>query len=78
MAKPIKLRDFLKRVKDLDPAIEFFTNRGKGSHLMLCKETSGGKVSFPLPTSSGEVAGPYQQAVIRRFGLPADAFKKRR
>jgi len=35
MAKPIKLRDFLKRVKDLDPTIEVFVNRGKGSHLVV-------------------------------------------
>jgi hypothetical protein len=77
MARPIKLRDFLKRLKDLDPFIEVFADRGKGSHLMLCKETPGGKVSFPIPTSSGEVAGPYQKAVIRRFGLPEDAFKRK-
>ena len=76
MAKPIKLRDFLKRLKELDPSIQVFTNRGKGSHLMLCKITPTGKVSFPLPTSSGEVAGPYQKGVIRRFELPEDAFKK--
>lgn len=43
---------------------------------MLCKETQAGKVSFPIPTSSGEVEGLYQKAVIRRFGLPEDAFKK--
>jgi hypothetical protein len=55
-----------------------FVNRGKGSHIMLCKDTHGGKVSFPVPTSSGEVAGPYQKAVIRRFELPEDAFKKNR
>ena len=78
MAKPIKLRDFLKRMNEVDPAIEVFANRGKGSHLMLCKNTHSGKVSFPIPTSSGEVAGPYQKAVIRRFGLPEDAFGKKR
>ena len=55
-----------------------FVNRGKGSHIMLCKDTHGGKVSFPVPTSSGEVAGPYQKVVIRRFELPEDAFKKNR
>jgi hypothetical protein len=76
MAKPIKLRDFLQRLKELDPAIQIFTNRGKGSHLMLCKETATGKVSYPVPTSSGEVAGPYQKAVIRLFELPGNAFKK--
>ena len=76
MAKPIKLRDFLQRLKELDPRIEIFTNRGKGSHLMLCKMTASGKISYPIPTSSGEVAGPYQKAVIRLFELPADAFKK--
>jgi len=77
MAKPIKLRDFLQRLKELDPAIEIFTNRGKGSHLMLCKMTATGKLSYPIPTSSGEVAGPYQKSVIRLFGLPEDAFRKR-
>ncbi len=56
--------------------IGIFANRGKGSHMMLCKETATGKISYPIPTSSGEVAGPYQKAVIRRFGLPDDAFKK--
>jgi hypothetical protein len=76
MAKPIKLRDFLQRLKELDPAIQIFTNRGKGSHLMLCKETATGKVSYPVPTSSGEVAGLYQKAVIRLFELPGNAFKK--
>jgi hypothetical protein len=76
MAKPIKLRDFLQRLKELDPSIQVFSNRGKGSHLMLCKNTSSGKISYPLPTSSGEVAGPYQKGVIRRFDLPEDAFKK--
>jgi hypothetical protein len=76
MAKPIKLRDFLQRLKELDPAIQIFTNRGKGSHLMLCKETPAGKLSYPVPTSSGEVAGPYQKAVIRLFELPGNAFKK--
>jgi hypothetical protein len=76
MAKPIKLRDFLQRLKELDPSIQVFTNRGKGSHLMLCKETPTGKISYPVPTSSGEVAGPYQKAVIRRFDLPGTAFKK--
>ena len=76
MAQPIKLRDFLQRVKEFDPAIVVFVNRGKGSHIMLCKDTHGGKVSFPVPTSSGEVAGPYQKAVIRRFELPEDAFRK--
>ena len=76
MAKPIKLRDFLQRLKELDPAIQIFTNRGKGSHLMLCKETATRKVSYPVPTSSGEVAGPYQKAVIRLFELPGNAFKK--
>jgi hypothetical protein len=55
-----------------------FVNRGKGSHIMLCKDTHGGKVSFPVPTSSGEVAGPYQKTAIRRFELPEDAFKKNR
>jgi hypothetical protein len=76
MAKPIKLRNFLQRLKELDSSIQVFTDRGKGSHLMLCKETPTGKVSIPLPTSSGEVAGPYQKAVIRRFDLPENAFKK--
>lgn len=78
MAKPIKLRYFLQRLGDLDQSIEIYENRGKGSHMMLCKKTDSGKVSYPLPTSSGEVAGPYQKAVIRLFGLPADAFKKGR
>ena len=77
MAKSLKLHDFLKRLKDADPLIEVFSDRGKGSHLMLCKETQAGKVSFPIPTSSGEVAGPYQKAVIRRFGLQEDAFKRK-
>ncbi len=76
MAKPIKLRDFLQRVKEIDPAIQIFANRGKGSHMMLCKATASGKVSYPIPTSSGEVAGPYQKAVIRLFDLPENAFKK--
>lgn len=78
MAKPIKLRDFLQRVKALDPGIEIFTDRGKGSHLMLCKKVGAGKISYPIPTGSGEVAGPYQKAVIQLFGLPADSFKKGR
>ncbi len=77
MAKPIKLRDFLKRLKEVDPLIEVYSTRGKGSHLMLCKEVDDGNISFPIPTSSGEVAGPYQKAVIRRFGLPEDAFKRK-
>ena len=47
------------------------------AHLMLYKETPDGKVSFPIPTSSSEVAGPYQKAAIRRFGLPEDTFKRR-
>ena len=76
MAKPIKLRDFLQRVKELDPTIQIFANRGKGSHIMLCKVTASGKVSYPIPTSSGDVAGPYQKAVIRLFDLPENAFKK--
>lgn len=76
MARPIKLRDFLQRLKELDPAIQVFANRGKGSHMMLSKLTPSGKVSYPLPTSSGEVAGPYQKAVIRCFELPENAFKK--
>lgn len=76
MAKPIKLRDFLQRLKEFDSAIEVISGRGKGSHLMLCKMTDVGKLSYPIPTSSGEVAGPYQKAVIRLFGLPEDAFKK--
>jgi hypothetical protein len=62
MAKPIKLRDFLKRVKDLDPTIEVFVNRGKGSHLMPCKDTHGGKVSFPVPTSSAASSAPCSPA----------------
>ena len=76
MAKPIKLRDFLQRLRELDPTIEIFTNRGKGSHMMLCKITPAGKVSYPIPTSSAEVAGPYQKAVIRLFTLPENSFKK--
>ena len=43
---------------------------------MLCKVTDAGKVSYPIPTSSGEVAGPYQKAVIRLYGLPEDTFRK--
>ncbi len=78
MAKPIKLRDFLQRLAELDPSIEVFKNRGKGSHLMLYKETPTGKISYPILTSSGEVAGPYQKAVIQRFDLPENAFKKGR
>jgi hypothetical protein len=76
MAKPIKLRDFLRRLAEADPSIQVIKDRGKGSHLMLFKDTAAGKASYPLPTSSGEVAGPYQKAVIQRFGLPDDAFKK--
>ena len=76
MAKPIKLRDFLRRLAEADPSIQVIKDRGKGSHLMLFKDTAKGKASYPLPTSSGEVAGPYQKAVIQRFGLPDDAFKK--
>ena len=76
MAKPIKLRDFLQRLKECDPAIEVLSHRGKGSHFMLCKVTDAGKVSYPIPTSSGEVAGPYQKAVIRLYGLPEDTFRK--
>jgi hypothetical protein len=76
MARPIKLRDFLQRLKDQDPGIEVLSHRGKGSHLMLCKVTDAGKVSYPIPTSSGEVAGPYQKAVIRLYGLPENTFRK--
>jgi hypothetical protein len=70
MAKPLKLRDFLQRLKECDSSIEVLSHRGKGSHLMLCKTTDVGKLPYPIPTSSGEVAGPYQKAVIRLFGLP--------
>ena len=76
MAKPIKLRDFLQRLKECDPAIVVLSHRGKGSHLMLFKVTDAGKVSYPIPTSSGEVFGPYQKAVIRLYGLPEDTFRK--
>lgn len=59
MARPIKLRDFIAAVRAADPRIRFLEERGKGSHMMLCKEMpDGGKVSFPIPTASGEVAGP--------------------
>jgi hypothetical protein len=43
---------------------------------MLCKVIDAGNVSYPIPTSSGEVAGPYQKAVIRLYGLPEDTFRK--
>ena len=43
---------------------------------MLFKVTDAGKVSYPIPTSSGEVFGPYQKAVIRLYGLPEDTFRK--
>ncbi len=76
MAKPIKLREFLQRIKETDPAIAVLSHREKGSHLILCKITDSGRISYPIPTSSGEVAGPYQKAVIRLFKLPVDAFKK--
>lgn len=76
MAKPIKLRDFLQRLKECDSSIEVLSRRGKGSHLMLCKTTATGKLSYPIPTSSGEVTGPYQKAVIKLFDLPEDTFKK--
>ena len=78
MAKPIKIRDFLRCLAELDPAIEVFKDRGKGSHLMLFKETANGKISYPIPTSKGEVAGPYQKVVIRLFELPENAFRKGR
>ncbi len=76
MAKPIKLRDFLRRLAEADPSIQVNKDRGKGSHLMLFKETTAGKASYPIPTSSGEVSGPYQKAVIHLFELPGDTFKK--
>jgi hypothetical protein len=49
MAKPIKLLYFLQRLRDQDPGIEVLSHRGKGSHLMLCKMTDAGKVSYPHP-----------------------------
>ena len=76
MAKPVKLRDFLQGLKECDPSIEVLSRRGKGNHLMLCKSTATGKLPYPIPTSSGEVAGPYQKAVIKLFNLPEDAFQK--
>jgi hypothetical protein len=76
MAKPIKLRDFLQRLRDSDPGIEVLPHRGKGSHLMLCKVTDAGKVSYPIPTSSDEVTGPCQNAEIRLFGLLGNTFRK--
>jgi hypothetical protein len=76
MAKPIKLRDFLQSLRAKDSAIEVHSHRGKGSHLMRFKMTATGKLSYSIPTSSGEVAGPYQKAVIRLFSLPEDVFKK--
>jgi hypothetical protein len=77
MAKPIKLREFLAAVTKADGRIEVFNERGKGSHLMLCRQGENGKVSFPIPTSSGEVAVPYQNKVIALFELPPNIFQKR-
>jgi hypothetical protein len=76
MPRPLELRDFLKRLRQADDSIVSYQHRGKGSHLLLSKETSKGRVSFPIPTTTGEVAGPYQKAVIRIFALPPDCFEK--
>lgn len=76
MPRPIKMRDFMAALSAADAGIKFSTNRGKGSHLVVYKELPDGKRSFPLPTSSGEVAGPYQSKVIELFELPDNVFKK--
>jgi len=78
MPKPIKLRDFFAALRAADPSITVMENRGKGSHVVVCKEYPEGDRSFPIPTSSGEVAGPYQSKVISLYNLPKDVFQKGR
>lgn len=81
MSNPIKIADLVSAIKSADPSIQILTNRGKGSHLMLFREDESGKISYPLPTASGEIVGPYQKQIIKLFGLPKEAFdtnKKRK
>jgi hypothetical protein len=76
MPRPVKLRDLLAAIREADPEIKFFEERGKGSHAVLCKDYPEGCRSLPIPTSSGEVLGPYQSKIIALFELPKDVFEK--
>jgi hypothetical protein len=75
MPRPVKLLFLIAAIRDADPLIECDTQKGKGSHCVFSKKFPDGSTrSFPLPTSSGEVVGPYQKSLIRLFDLPKDVF----
>lgn len=70
MDRPLKLHD-LRRILHRF-GVEEDPRRGKGSHTLFFKRRSGGVVSFPIPTSGGDVPRQYVRALRRRFGLTAE------
>lgn len=61
---PRELRSILARY-----GVECDEARGKGSHWLFFRSTPEGTVSYPVPTTSKEVARVYVRQCRRRFGL---------
>lgn len=77
MPKPLKFREFEKRIADYDERFQWLTRRGKGSERMLVHpDVNGKKCSYPVTCHGGgtELRIGMLKAVIRRFDLPNDIF----
>jgi len=76
MPKPLKTREVLDRLRNHDKRFQVFTNRGKGSHIMIAHPDIDGKsAAAPCPNhKSKDVSIGVLKSLIRRFRLPRRIF----
>ncbi len=75
---PMKLKDFLKKMKDFGVVSMGYT-RGKGSEIILLKPDPPGSnqgPQYPIKNhgSSTEIYIPVINSALRRFGIDPDEF----
>jgi len=78
MPKTFSFDELIKLLQKFDKRFEIYSNKGKGSHRMLCHPDINGKAaSYPLKYHGGktEVKKGHLPAIIRRFNLPNKIFK---
>lgn len=76
MPRPLRTREVLERLRKHDKRFEFFSDQGKGSHLMIRHPDIDGKAAAaPCPNHKGEdVSIGVLSSLIRRFRLPKRIF----
>jgi predicted RNA binding protein YcfA (HicA-like mRNA interferase family) len=68
--RTIKLRRLRQILKKF--GVEENPNRGKGSHTLFIKQTSGGPITYPVPTCHDDILICYVRGCRKKFGLTDD------